>query len=219
MINKEADCGELGERAIEIFELLRKANPHPKSELVSDGEFQFCVSVILSAQTTDKAVNKATAKLFEVADTPGKMLALGLDGLKEYIKSIGLYNNKAKHIIALSEALMKGYSSKIPMDREVLEKLPGIGRKSANVILNALWGMEYIAVDTHVLRVSKRLGLTQATTPLAVERDLMELVPQEYIRYASDWLVLHGRYTCLARNPKCVECILSGLCWYTRHFE
>ncbi|MDR0640529.1 MAG: endonuclease III [Holosporales bacterium] len=201
---------------VKIFEILKKHDPNPKSELTATGEFTFCVSVILSAQATDKSVNKIAEKLFEVVDAPEKMLLLGLDGLKEHIKSIGLYNNKAKNIMALSQILVSEYNSQLPRERAVLETLPGIGRKTANVILNALWGMEYIAVDTHVLRVARRLGLTQSSNPLTVEKNLIEIIPAEYRRHASDWLVLHGRYTCLARRPKCQSCILKEMCMYGR---
>ena len=196
----------------EIFERLRQENPNPTSELVAHNDFTFAVAVLLSAQTTDKMVNKVTKELFAVADTPEKMLELGVDKLKEYIHPLGFFNNKAKNVIALSEVLIDKYNSQIPTTRDELEKLPGIGRKSANVIANRLFGANTIAVDTHVLRVSRRIGLSKATEPLAVENDLLNVVPQKFHRNTSDWLVLHGRYTCTAKKPKCAECCLFDLC-------
>ena len=196
----------------EIFERLKKENPNPTSELVAHNEFTFAIAVLLSAQTTDKMVNKVTKDLFAIADTPEKMLELGLDKLKEYIHPLGFFNNKAKNVIALSELLIKKYNSQIPTTRDELEQLPGIGRKSANVIANRLFGADTIAVDTHVLRVSKRLGLSAETEPLGVERDLLANVPTQYHKNASDWLVLHGRYICTAKKPKCQECCLFDLC-------
>lgn len=196
----------------EIFERLKKENPNPTSELVAHNEFTFAIAVLLSAQTTDKMVNKVTNDLFAIADTPEKMLELGLDKLKEYIHPLGFFNNKAKNVIALSEVLIKKYNSQIPRTRDELEQLPGIGRKSANVIANRLFGADTIAVDTHVLRVSKRLGLSAETEPLGVERDLLANVPTQYHKNASDWLVLHGRYICTAKKPKCQECCLFDLC-------
>ncbi|MDR0630432.1 MAG: endonuclease III [Holosporales bacterium] len=200
------------DRIYEIFNRLRSCNPNPTSELVAKNEYTFCVAVLLSAQTTDKAVNSATKSLFEIADTPTKMLALGVEKLSKYIKTLGLYNNKARNIVLLSEILVNKYHSHIPENRGELEKLPGIGRKSANVILNRLFKMEFIAVDTHVLRVSKRLALTKSHTPLAVENDLMQAIPKEFHKNASDWLVLHGRYICTAKTPNCLNCLLEDLC-------
>ena len=196
----------------EIFERLKQENPNPTSELTANNEFTFAIAVLLSAQTTDKMVNKVTKELFAIADTPEKMLELGLDKLKEYIHPLGFFNNKAKNVIALSEALIKKYNSQIPTTRDELEQLPGIGRKSANVIANRLFGADTIAVDTHVLRVSKRLGLSAETDPLGVERDLLANVPTQYHKNASDWLVLHGRYICNAKKPKCLKCCLFDLC-------
>lgn len=196
----------------EIFERLMQENPEPMSELVAHNDFTFAVAVLLSAQTTDKMVNKVTKELFKIADSPEKMLALGIDKLKEYIHPLGFFNNKAKNVIALSAVLLKKYNSQIPKTRDELEKLPGIGRKSANVIANRLFGADTIAVDTHVLRVSKRLGLSKAITPTEIERDLLMSVPSKYHKNTSDWLVLHGRYTCTAKKPKCSECCLFDLC-------
>lgn len=196
----------------EVFERFKLENPNPTSELIAPNHFTFCVAVLLSAQTTDKAVNKATRELFKIADTPQKMLALGIDKLKEYIKSIGLYNNKAKNIMLLSQKLIDSYNSELPRTRDELEKLPGIGRKSANVIANRLFETDNIAVDTHVLRVSNRIGLTKSKTPLDVEKDLIKVIPQKFHRNASDWIVLHGRYICVAKKPKCNECFLFDLC-------
>ena len=196
----------------EIFERFKSENPNPTSELVSPNNFTFAVAVLLSAQTTDKAVNKVTPMLFKVADTPQKMLDLGIDKLKEYIKSIGLYNNKAKNIMLLSQKLIDSYNSELPRSRDELEKLPGIGRKSANVIANQLFGTDNIAVDTHVLRVSNRLGLSKSKSPIDVEKDLINIVPKQFHKNASDWIVLHGRYICTAKKPKCNDCFLFDLC-------
>lgn len=196
----------------EIFERLKQKNPNPTSELVAHNDFTFAIAVLLSAQTTDKMVNKVTKTLFEIADTPEKMLALGIDKLKEYVHPLGFFNNKAKNVIALSEELVEKYNSQIPTTRDKLEELPGIGRKSANVIVNRLFGANTIAVDTHVLRVSKRLGLSKATEPIAVELDLLNNIPTKYHKNTSDWLVLHGRYTCTAKKPKCSECCLFDIC-------
>lgn len=200
----------------EIFERFESENPNPISELIAPNNFAFCIAVLLSAQTTDKAVNKATIELFKIADTPKKMLDLGIDKLKKYIKSIGLYNNKAKNVMLLSQKLIESYNSELPQTRDELEKLPGIGRKSANVISNRLFGTDDIAVDTHVLRVSNRIGLSKSKTPLDVERDLIKVIPQKFHRNASDWIVLHGRYICTAKKPKCNECFLFDLCEMNR---
>ena len=195
-----------------IFERLQRENPNPTSELVANNDFTFAIAVLLSAQTTDKLVNKVTKTLFEIADTPEKMVELGVDKLKEYIHSVGFFNNKAKNIIKLSQMLIEQYNSQLPTTRDDLEQLPGIGRKSANVIANRLFGSNTIAVDTHVLRVSKRLGLSKSTTPESVEKDLLSTVPEKYHKNASDWLVLHGRYICTAKKPKCSECCLFDIC-------
>jgi endonuclease-3 len=182
--------------------------------LVAANEFSFCVAVLLSAQTTDKAVNKATQLLFQIADSPEAMLSLGVDELKKHISTIGLYNMKAKNIMSLSEILVSRFNSMVPSNRSDLEKLPGIGRKSANVILNSLFNEETIAVDTHVLRVSLRLGFTKSRKPLQVEKDLLEIIPRQFHKNASNWIVLHGRYICTSRLPQCGKCFLRKLCWF-----
>jgi endonuclease-3 len=196
----------------EIFERLRESIPHPVSELNYRNEFTFCIAVLLSAQSTDKAVNLATKSLFDTADTPEKMLKLGEENLTQYIKTIGLYNNKCRNIIKLSEKLVLEYGSQVPRSREDLERLPGIGRKSANVILNTLFGVPCIAVDTHVFRVSKRIWIATSNTTLGVEKELMQTVPEKFHGQASNILVLHGRYTCTAKNPKCDKCCIPDLC-------
>lgn len=202
----------------EIFERFEQENPNPTSELIAPNDFTFAVAVLLSAQTTDKAVNKVTANLFECADTPEKMVALGIDKLKDCIRSLGFYNNKAQNVIAMSQKIIDEYDSKLPTSRDELEKLPGIGRKSANVIANKLFGANTIAVDTHVLRVSKRLGLTNENDPIKVENDLLQKTPKRFHKNASDWIVLHGRYICTAKKPKCEECFLYDLCsWANRN--
>lgn len=196
----------------EIFERFEQENPNPTSELIAPNDFTFAVAVLLSAQTTDKAVNKVTADLFEIADTPGKMVALGIDKVKDCIRSLGFYNNKAQNVLAMSQKIIDEYNSKLPTSRDELEKLPGIGRKSANVIANKLFGANTIAVDTHVLRVSKRLGFTNENDPIKVENDLIQKTPKRFHKNASDWIVLHGRYICTAKKPKCEECFLYDLC-------
>ncbi len=196
----------------EIFERLKRENQNPTSELIAPNDFTFAVAVLLSAQTTDKMVNKVTEALFAIADTPEKMLILGIDTLKEYIHSLGFFNNKAKNVIALSEVLIEKYNSQIPATRDELEKLPGIGRKSANVIANRLFGADTIAVDTHVLRVSRRIGLSNTHDPVSVEKDLLNVIPQKFHKNTSDWLVLHGRYVCTSKKPKCADCCLFDLC-------
>lgn len=201
-----------------IFKRFSEHNSNPDTELIANNEYTFCIAVLLSAQATDKAVNKATKGLFQVADSPEKMLLLGLEDLKSYVKSIGLYNNKAKNIMLLSAKLVKEYESKIPKSRELLQTLPGIGRKSASVIMNKLFGAEFIAVDTHVLRVANRLALSNSKTPLKVEEDLLRVVPKEFHKHASNWLVLHGRYICLAKKPRCKECFLNDICEYAKNF-
>ncbi|MDR0942620.1 MAG: endonuclease III [Holosporales bacterium] len=199
-------------RAEKIFQRFEARNSNPRSELTSYNNFTFAVAVLLSAQTTDKAVNKVTAELFKIADTPEKMLDLGIDRLKDYIKTLGLFNNKAKSIIAMSRILISEYNSEIPTSRNELEKLPGIGRKSANVITNRLFGKDFIAVDTHVLRLASRLDFSESQNPVDVENDLIKVVPKRFHKNASDWLVLHGRYICKAKNPNCKECFLNDLC-------
>jgi len=195
-----------------LFDRLAEARPEPKTELVYRNPFTLLVAVVLSAQSTDVAVNKATEALFAVADTPEKMVRLGVEGIKPYIASIGLYNNKARHIHALSKALIERHDGAVPDDREALMRLPGVGRKTANVVLNVLFGRPTVAVDTHIFRVSNRIGLAPGRTPLAVERELLRVIPERYLRHAHHWLILHGRYVCTARRPKCAECPIRDLC-------
>jgi endonuclease-3 len=197
-----------------IFLRFRKANPHPTTELVYHTPFELLIAVILSAQATDKSVNKATATLFPIANTPKKILKLGLAGLTNYIKTIGLYTSKAKNVLATCKLLSEQFNSEVPQTREALESLPGVGRKTANVILNTYFGQQVIAVDTHILRVANRIGLAQATTPLGVEKQLMQHIPAEFLHDAHHWLILHGRYTCVARKPKCPTCLINDLCEY-----
>lgn len=200
-----------------IFKRLRAANPKPATELQFRSPFELLIAVILSAQSTDVGVNKATARLFKVANTPEKILELGLMKLKSYIKTIGLYNSKAGNIIKACRILVREHGGKVPDNREALEKLPGVGRKTANVILNTAFGHTTIAVDTHVFRVANRTGLAPGKTPLEVEKKLMKFVPDEFKKNAHHWLILHGRYTCLARNPKCGECPIYEYCeWNDR---
>jgi endonuclease-3 len=200
----------------EMFRRLKEADPEPTTELVYETPFQLLISVILSAQATDVGVNKATGPLYEVAATPQAILDLGEDGLKGFVRTIGLFNTKARNIIATCRILLEEHGGEVPRDRAALEALPGVGRKTANVVLNTAFGMPTIAVDTHIFRVSNRTGLAQGSTPLAVERGLLEQVPEEYMKDAHHWLILHGRYTCLARKPKCEQCIISDLCSYAR---
>jgi len=195
-----------------ILERLRAATPHPKSELGHRTPFELLVAVVLSAQATDKGVNKATAKLFPVANTPSTIVALGVDGLIPYVQSIGLFRNKAKNIVALSGILLREHGGKVPANREALEKLPGVGRKTANVVLNVAFGQPTIAVDTHVFRVANRTGLAPGKTPEEVEHKLVKFVPDEFKLHAHHWLILHGRYVCVARSPNCAACTLRDLC-------
>ncbi|HKR87837.1 MAG TPA: endonuclease III [Phenylobacterium sp.] len=199
-------------RIAEIFERFESQESDPRTELDYDSPYTLVVAVALSAQATDVSVNKATKKLFAVADTPQKMLALGEEGLKPYISSIGLFNTKAKNVIALSRILIEQYGGEVPLDREKLQALPGVGRKTASVVLNELRIEPAIAVDTHVFRVSHRLGLADGKTPDQVERQLMAVVPEPGLTRAHHWLILHGRYVCLARRPRCEECIVADLC-------
>jgi endonuclease-3 len=196
----------------EIFRRLAAASPEPKGELEYVNPFTLLVAVVLSAQATDVGVNKATRGLFKAASTPRKMLALGEAGLQERIKTIGLYRNKAKNVIALSQRLIDEHGGEVPRDREALEALPGVGRKTANVVLNTAFGEPTLAVDTHVFRVAHRLGLAEGKTPLDVERGLIKVIPGKYMRHAHHWLILHGRYVCQARKPRCDVCIVSDLC-------
>ena len=199
-------------QAAEFFRRLAAVNPAPATELAYRDPYTLLVAVILSAQATDVGVNKATGPLFEVAATPQAMLDLGEDGLIRHIRTIGLFRNKAKAIIAMSRTLLEEHGGKVPGDREALEKLPGVGRKTANVVLNAAFGMPTIAVDTHVFRVANRTGLASGKTPVEVERGLEAIVPRKYRRFAHHWLILHGRYVCLARRPRCPECVVRDLC-------
>ncbi len=198
----------------EIFERLRAENPAPTTELRYDSPFELLIAVMLSAQATDRSVNEATRELFKRANTPEAMLELGEEGLKRYIKRIGLYNNKAKNIIATCRILIEKYGGEVPADRKALESLPGVGRKTANVVLNTAFGHPTIAVDTHIFRVANRTGLARGKTPLEVERKLEKVVPEEFKQDAHHWLILHGRYVCTARNPRCGSCIIEDLCEY-----
>lgn len=200
------------EMAHEIFRRFAAAMPEPKGELEHTSPFTLLVAVVLSAQATDAGVNKATRGLFAVADTPKKMLALGEDKVREAVKTIGLFRNKAKNVILLSRKLIEEYGGEVPCDRALLEALPGVGRKTANVVLNVAFGEPTMAVDTHVFRVANRIGLSNGTTPLAVEEDLMKIVPPEYGVHAHHWLILHGRYLCKARKPECWRCPVADLC-------
>ena len=199
-----------------IFARLRAANPQPRTELIYATAFELLVAVILSAQATDKGVNKATAELFRVANTPAAIAALGVKGLSKYIKSIGLYNTKAKNIMAMSRLLLERHAGEVPAIREALEELPGVGRKTANVILNTAFGEPTIAVDTHIFRVANRTGIAPGKTVREVEEKLLKFVPPEYRLDAHHWLILHGRYVCKARRPDCPGCIIADLCEYRR---
>lgn len=198
----------------EFFARLSAANPEPVTELAYGNGYQLLVAVVLSAQATDVGVNKATARLFETVTTPAEMLALGEDGLKQHIKTIGLYNGKARNVIALSEILLREHGGDVPRERAVLETLPGVGRKTANVVVNVLFGEETCAVDTHVFRVANRTGLATGKTPLAVETGIMKRVMAPWRRHAHHWLILHGRYVCTALRPKCAICPVADLCHF-----
>jgi len=198
----------------EIFARLRAANPAPRTELHHQSAFELLIAVILSAQATDKGVNKATQALFRAANTPAAMLKLGVSGLTPYIKTIGLFNSKAKNIIATCEQLVTLHRGEVPRTREALENLPGVGRKTANVVLNTAFGEPTMAVDTHIFRVANRTGLGPGKTVRAVEDRLVKLIPPEYLQDAHHWLILHGRYTCKARVPDCPDCIIADLCEY-----
>jgi endonuclease III len=197
-----------------MFSRFRSMNPEPKSELHSVNAFTFLVAVVLSAQTTDEGVNRATGQLFKIADTPEKMFALGEDKVRDYIKTIGLFRAKAKNVVALSEQLIRLHNSEVPNDRDALEALPGVGRKTANVILNSIFGELTIAVDTHLFRLGNRLGLAPGKTVVDVEKKLLKRIPPEYLRHAHHWLILHGRYVCKARKPECWRCAVADLCPY-----
>jgi endonuclease-3 len=202
-----------------IFERLRAANPSPTTELSYRSPFELLIAVILSAQATDKGVNKATARLFPVAATPEAILALGEEGLKAQIKTIGLFNSKARNIMATCRMLMERHGGEVPGSREELEALPGVGRKTANVILNTAFGQPTMAVDTHIFRVANRTGLATGKTPLQVERRLLRLLPKEFLKDAHHWLILHGRYICTARRPRCAACPIEDLCEYRHKCE
>ncbi len=198
----------------EIFRRLQAENPNPTTELEYNSTFELLIAVILSAQATDVGVNKATRKLYPVANTPEAILALGVDGLKAYIKTIGLFNTKAENVIKTCAALVERHNSVVPDTREALEALPGVGRKTANVVLNTAFGQAAMAVDTHIFRVSNRTGIAPGKNVLEVEKRLMRLVPEEYLLDAHHWLILHGRYVCIARKPRCGACVLYDLCEY-----
>lgn len=198
----------------QIFERLARQNPNPTTELVYSTPFELLVAVVLSAQSTDVGVNKATEKLFKVANTPERMLALGEEGLKSYINSLNFFNTKARNLIRTCQALVEQHGGEVPREREALEKLPGVGRKTANVILNTAFGEPAIAVDTHIFRVANRTGLAPGKDVLEVERKLMKCVPEEYRLHAHHWLILHGRYVCRAQKPDCPRCLIRDLCEY-----
>ena len=196
----------------EIFRRLAAANPEPQTELHYVNPYTLLVAVVLSAQSTDEGVNRATKPLFAIADSPEKMVALGEDTVRDMIKTIGLFRNKAKNVILLSQQLIERHGGQVPDDREALEALPGVGRKTANVVLNTAFGHSTIAVDTHLFRLANRIGLAPGATPLKVETKLLEVVPKAYGRYAHHWLILHGRYVCKAKRPECWRCLISDIC-------
>ncbi len=196
----------------EVMNRFEKANPNPKCELDWKNPYTLLVSVVLSAQATDKSVNENTKELFKIADTPEKMLALGRERLIEFIRPIGLSNNKSKNIIALSEKLVSDFGGEVPRDREKLMSLPGVGRKTANVVLNVVWNEPTMPVDTHLLRICPKIGLAEGDTPEKVERSLLARIPERFMLHAHHWLILHGRYVCTARKPKCAECPISDIC-------
>jgi endonuclease III len=199
---------------VDFFARLAGDNPHPETELEYTNAYTLLVAVVLSAQMTDAGVNKATRALFAQADTPDKMVALGEDALKQHLRTINFYNTKARNVIALSEALIAEHGGEVPADRDLLEALPGVGRKTANVVLNSAFGRETFAVDTHIFRVCNRTGLARGKTPLDVELKLEKRVPQPFRLHAHHWLILHGRYTCKARTPECWRCVVADLCAY-----
>src|SRR5690554_3923473 len=207
------------QKRTEIFTRLRDANPNPTTELNYSNPFELLIAVILSAQATDVGVNKATDKLYPVANTPEAIYALGVDGLKEYIKTIGLYNSKAVNVIKACEMLIQKHNSIVPDNRTDLEALPGVGRKTANVVLNTAFGQPTMAVDTHIFRVGNRTGLAVGKNVLEVEHRLVKVIPKEFIIDSHHWLILHGRYTCIARKPKCHECVVSDVCNWPDRFE
>jgi endonuclease-3 len=203
----------MNKKNIELFfTKLQEQNPNPKGELFYTNPFTLLVAVVLSAQATDKGVNKATPALFKAADTPEKMKALGEEKIRDYIKTIGLFNSKAKNVYNLSKILVDEHSSIVPQTREELVKLPGVGRKTANVVLNIAFGQPTLAVDTHIHRIANRTGMVTTKTPEKTELALLKIIPEKFMQHAHHWLILHGRYTCIARKPKCAECIVSDLC-------
>ena len=207
------------EKRIQIFSRWRDANPHPTTELEYNSVFELLIAVILSAQATDVSVNKATSTLYKEANTPEAILKLGLRGLKKHIKSIGLYNSKAANVMKTCKALVKEHASEVPADRAALEALPGVGRKTANVVLNTAFGQPTMAVDTHIFRLSNRIGLAPGKTVRQVEDKLIRLTPKEFLVDAHHWLILHGRYVCVARKPKCGSCLIEDLCEYKQKTE
>jgi len=212
---KSVPKSRLSSAAIEaMFESFARHDPEPKGELDYINDFTLLVAVVLSAQATDIGVNKATKNLFAIADTPEKMVALGLEGITGHVRTIGLYRNKAKNVLALSQKLIAEFGSKVPQTREALESLPGVGRKTANVVLNIAFGQPMIAVDTHLFRVGNRTGLAPGKTPLAVELILEKVIPKRFMLHAHHWLILHGRYICKARKPRCPDCIIAQWCRY-----
>ncbi len=204
------------QKRIEIFERFKRINPHPTTELEYSSPFELLIAVILSAQATDVGVNKATSRLYKVANTPQQIYDLGLETLKEYIKTIGLFNTKAKNVIKTCKILIDKHNSIVPDNRKDLEALPGVGRKTANVILNTAFGQPTMAVDTHIFRVSRRTKIAHGKDVLQVEKSLLRLIPNDYLMDAHHWLILHGRYTCKARKPNCQECIISDLCEFDK---
>ena len=202
------------EKRRQIFERLRTANPHPTTELEYTSPFELLIAVILSAQATDVSVNKATRKLYAVANTPEKIAALGVDGLIPYVQTIGLYRTKAKNVIETCHLLLEKHHGEVPRDRESLQALPGVGRKTANVVLNTAFGQPAMAVDTHIFRVANRTGIAPGKNVDIVEQKLMKFIPSEYLMDAHHWLILHGRYTCIARTPHCWNCLIADLCEY-----
>lgn len=204
MLNREEVC--------RVFDAFEAQNPKPQTELIAPNPYTLLVAVILSAQATDKSVNKATEALFKKVDTPEKMLDLGVEKLEGYIKSIGLYHAKARHVIEMSRQLIENFASQLPDTREKLESLSGVGRKTANVILNVVYGEKTMPVDTHILRIAPRIGLAAGKTPEKVEQELLACIPDRYMEHAHHWLILHGRYVCTAKSPKCGECCIRGIC-------
>ena len=202
------------EKRTQIFARLKEQNPNPETELNYSSEFELLIAVVLSAQATDVSVNKATDKLYPVANTPEAIYKLGVKGLKKYIKTIGLYNSKAENVIKTCKMLIDQHDSQVPRTREELEALPGVGRKTANVVLNTAFGEPTMAVDTHIYRISNRIKLAPGKTVLDVEKKLLKVIPKEYMQDAHHWLILHGRYVCTARSPKCGSCIIEDLCEY-----